>query len=248
MEIRKALLSIAAITIVILFIGMPINPIQTSSVEHIEKQSKEIAGNATPTSSAIKAYSLLKESNIKFMYTKTLISGSGEYKVLHVETVYSYSSAVTVSEMGGNKTSFFHGVKVTVNFKGHKMYINSSAQINQKINLRNVYHKNVHNNPLIVTDSMPGNLYFNIYTKSLSGYNALLAVTRVGVPQLAVYSAATVGVMLGEVVAYEEVAIITIQPEASGLLPYTVAILSANTLVLYGYAIIHHDQTIYIDL
>ena len=167
MKLRKNVLSIGAIVIVILFIGMSINPIQTSSIEHVQKQSKEIAGYATPASSAIKAYSLLKESNIRFMYAKTLISGSGKYKVLHVEIVYSYSSAVTVSEMGRNITSFFHGVKVSVNFKGNKMYIKSSVQINQKINLRNVYHKSVHNNPLIATDSMPGDYYFHIYQISV---------------------------------------------------------------------------------
>ncbi len=176
-----------------------------------------------------------------------MISGSENYKVLHLEIVYSYSSAMTISEMGGNKTSFFHDGKVSVSFIGHKMYIISSVQLNDKINLLNTNHKNGHNNPLIATDSMPGEYYFHLYTRSLSGYNAILAVTRVDVPQLAVYSVATIGIMLGTVAAYEESAILSIQPEAIGILPYTLTLLMANMAILYAYAVVEHGPTIYIN-
>ena len=247
MELRKALLSITAIVIVILFVGMSINPIQTSSVEHVQKQSQKISGDGTPTSTAMKAYSLLKESNLSFMYTKTVISGSGNSKVLHIEIVYGYSSAMTAPEIGENITQFSHEGKVSVSFRGHRMYITSSVHITDKLNLSNTYHKR-ENNPLIATDSMPGSFYYHIYTKSLSGYNAILSVTRVGIPQLSVYSVATVGIMLGEVVAYEEGAIISIDPAAASILPYTAAIILANTLYLYAYALSHHAPTIYIDV
>jgi hypothetical protein len=245
MELRKALLSITAIVIVILFLGMSINPIQASSVEQVQTPSHKITGNTTTT--ALKAYSLIKKSNLKFTNTKIMISGSENYKVLHLEIVYSYSSAMTVSEMGGNITSFFHDGKVSVSFIGHKMYIKSSVQLNDKINLPNTYPKNVKNNPLIATDSTPGDMYYHIYTKSLSGYNAILAVTRVEVAQLTVYSVATIGIILGEVVAYQESAILTIQPESAAVLAAIALALTANDIYLYGYALIHHGPTIYID-
>ena len=59
MELRKALLSITAIVIVILFSGMSINPIQASSVEQVQTPSHKITGNTTTT--ALKAYSLKKK-------------------------------------------------------------------------------------------------------------------------------------------------------------------------------------------
>ena len=179
------------------------------------------------------------------MYTRSTISGSGEHKVVHVEIVYSYSSAVTVSEMGGNITWFFHGGKVRVSFIGHKIYIKSWVYIADKI-ISNTYQKSVGNNALFSTNPMSGCLYYDTYTKLQSWYNAILTVTRIGVPQLTVDYAATVGIILGEVVEYEEDEILVIEPKAIVLAEGAATVLLGDLLLLYGWASILQGPKIYI--
>ena len=241
MKTTNKWIGITAVLIVVMFLGTSIHLIQLQSPGMREATLAQPAGEHSKT------FEKFNENGITFIHSTAKLLKSGNERMLHLELVYTYSSAISNSQTGGNKSLSYQGTEIRVNFRHHKMYITINVYIPGKMRQKEM---NTYGSPRrfgVRTEGQPGTFYAHLYTKSLSGYNAGLFLERIPIYSLTVYSVGTVGLMLGAAVGYGEGIIISFNPEAVGAVAYIAGLLIADLGALYAYATLKHVATIYFE-